>query len=100
MNLFYTREVTPLLTDLDVRAHENWAKIQDQFSSAKTTNYKFLIGTWRAHDNWVLQWVQQQGFDRLFTDFASFSHKQQMSAAPATLAKVGIQEAKQTWIEL
>ena len=96
---YYTGDVTPLLGDLESRAHENWAKIQASFESCKEKGYSYLVDECRAHDNYILQWVTSLGFDRLFTDFASLPSNQNLSAAPQPMSKIDKTTAKKVWID-
>ena len=95
---FYTTQVTVLLADLEERAKEKWQMLQHRFDTCNE-DYSYLIDAGRAHDNWVLQWVTQLGFDRLYTDFAPLAHNQKLSAATEPTSKLDIVQAKKGWTD-
>ena len=99
MSRYYSGDVTSLLVDLEDRSNEKWAKIKDTFGSCKQNGYSYLVDSLRAHDNWILQWVSNLGFDKLYTDFANLASNQQLSAAPQPTSKVDCATTKKVWIE-
>jgi len=96
---YYSGDVTRLLVDLEDRSNEKWAKIKDTFESCKQNGYSYLVDSLRAHDNWILQWVSNLGFDKLYTDFANLASNQQLSAAPQPTSKVDCATTKKVWID-
>ena len=98
---FYNEVVIHFTDDVVQGQKKQWEQmILNRFSEARQTGaIKYMVDNGRAHDNWILHYVQKLGFTKIATEMTTYQHNMTLDATAEALATLPAAEAKELYMQ-